>query len=288
MWRARQVAWLVLVGGVAFAGAGCSDDPPSEPTTAQRAPAAGSGSSAAPGTAVFEHGAYSALLAARVSDGLVDYAALQADPAPLAAYLARVSEADVAALSVLERHAFWINAYNALTLASVLRHLPADRGAWPGFSVKKVDGFWQAPHRVARRELSLDQIEHLIRAAEFDDAREHVRVDARIHFALVCASRGCPPLRAEAYVGARLDAQLDAQTRAFVRDRSRVAIDATALEISASPLFSWYAQDFADDAECVSGFLARHVEDAALAAKLRSAQWTLSSLDYDWRLNLRP
>lgn len=145
---------------------------------------------------------FDALLRTQVdADGLVDYAGLKDAHAELDAYIRSLAAAPFEQLGRDEKLALLINAYNAFTLRLVLDH-------WPLASIRHIPGKrrWDAPRwRLAGETLSLNQIEN-----------ERIRPrfkEPRIHFALVCAARGCPPLRAEAYTGARLSAQLADQAR---------------------------------------------------------------------------
>ena len=150
----------------------------------------------------FDHARLDALLRAHVdSTGLVDYAGLSRESAALDAYLASLASAPFEELGRDEKLALLINAYNAFTHRLILDHRPVS-------SIKDIpsgkrwdDRRW----RLAGEMVSLDQIEHERIRAAFREPR--------IHFALVCAARSCPPLRAEAYVGDRLEAQLADQTR---------------------------------------------------------------------------
>ena len=131
---------------------------------------------------------------------------------------------------------------------------------------------------------SLDDIEHrLIRGS----GRYQ---EPRIHFAVNCASIGCPPLREEAYDGARLEAQLADATRRFLADRTRNRLSVKGLEISS--IFRWYREDFDTDwpqGRGLGGFLASHGDALGLDEQQRRAlvagDLRISFLDYDWRLN---
>jgi hypothetical protein len=222
----------------------------------------------------FDHAPWNALLGAAVrpADGRVDYTRMKADPR-LSAYVAALAAFDPEGLSGRnEKLAFWINAYNALAVQGVTAH-------WPGLkSVADVApdfGFFKArSHTVGGRLLSLDTIEHEIIRKQF--------AEPRIHAALNCASVSCPPLRNEAYVADRLDAQLDAQFRAFVRDPGRNRIDVASGAVALSSLFDWFKADFGG----VAGYIGRYL-DAPAAAAVSEAEKAgrLTYLPYDWALN---
>lgn len=246
---------------------------------------------------LFDHSDFDAILRARVdSGGLVDYEGLLADRAALDAYVARMGDVERASLDSRrreERMAFWINAYNAITLARILDHWPP-KGLGlihPKLSIRNIDGVWdKLTTRVAGAEITLDAIEHEILRPEFGDPR--------IHAAIVCASIGCPALRNRAYTAENLDAQLDRAARDFVRDPSKNLVDRDAKVVELSPIFKWFAEDFAAQASEVPsaaegklakyagglGFLARHAseEDAEF---LRSGDYKAKYGDYDWSLN---
>lgn len=235
---------------------------------------------AAPGVAPPDHAAYDALLAKYVARDGVRYAAWHAagaDRAALEAYLARLQEVDPSALADSAGGgrdaalAYWINLYNAATLDLVL-------DGYPVRSIRDLGGDAGSPWRrtvvtVAGRSLSLDAIENDVIRPGF--------AEPRIHFALNCAARSCPPLRAEAYVPKRLDAQLEAQTRAFLADAARNRLEGDALVLSR--IFDWYATDFERAAGSVPAWVRPYLP--ALAALPPGAAPAIRHADYDWSLN---
>lgn len=235
------------------------------------------------------HAAWTALLTQHVrwinqgTASQVDYAGFARDRAALKAYLdtlSAVSASEYERWSLQDRQAFLINAYNAYTIELVLTRWPALE------SIKDLGGWFSSPWKqryfqLLGAERSLDEVEHdLIRGARGFD-------EPRIHFAVNCASIGCPALRPEAYVGARLDAQLDDQTRRFLRDRTRNRYEAAGSVMRISKLFDWYASDFND--ATVFDFLTRYADDLTddptAERKLRIGAIDLEYSEYDWRLN---
>jgi len=216
----------------------------------------------------------------------VDYAGFARDRASLRQYLAslaKVSTSQYQRWPEPQRQAFLINAYNAATVELVLDGWPQirsikERGNW-------LRSPWQRPFVTLLGELrSLDDIEHtLLRGAPGF-------AEPRIHFAVNCASLGCPALRPEPYVGERLDAQLQDQTIRFLGDRSRNRFDRVGARLQISRIFDWYAQDFAEMGG-VPGFLAQNAQllglNSAESASLRQGRIAISFLPYDWSLNRR-
>lgn len=217
--------------------------------------------------------------------GLVDYRALSHKRDQLDHFLdgiAVVSESEYKRWNRLEQIAFWINAYNALTLRVVREHYPVN-------SIRDIPGVWsEAQHTVAGRQLSLDQIEHEILRSEFGEPR--------VHFALVCAAIGCPKLRTEPYRGGALEAQLEEQARRFLSQPQNFRLDPRRSRLHVSSIFKWFGQDFVPrsvdgkpaDGKAVEAavhdFVRKHAppEQAAL---LERGDWDLRYLYYDWALN---
>jgi cellulose synthase/poly-beta-1,6-N-acetylglucosamine synthase-like glycosyltransferase len=214
---------------------------------------------------------YAALLAKVVKGDGVDYATLKKERAVLDRYVKSLASASPGKREA-ERIAFWINAYNALTLQHVLDHKP-DAGA---FSVKRdVKKFWDGrTWPVAGRRVTLNDIEHRILRKDFKEPR--------IHFALNSASRTCPPLLGRLYRADTLDEVLTRQTRAFLADRSRSVFDGAKRRAELSQIFNWYRKDFAPRLEL---FLARYAPGEDLARSLRKDRWSISFRRYDWDLN---
>lgn len=222
--------------------------------------------------------AWDRVLATHVVDGGVDYAALKRDRAGLDAYLSHLRKTDPAALPRDERLAFWINAYNAVVVHFVLQRYPGIE------SVRKVEGFFdELTFEVGGRELTLDQIESESRG-----------MDPRAHFAVVCASTSCPDLRGEAYVGPRIDAQLEEQTESFLADEEKgLRYDAEDNELYLSSIFKWYAGDFTGGSTVVAFFarggvrdwVVEHLGDRELARAIEDREPSVQYLEYDWSLN---
>lgn len=230
--------------------------------------------------------------------GLVDYRALKADRAPLDAFITRMAELDRATYDAWPedaRIAFWLNAYNGLTLQTIIDHYPIEAGLlgglrFPDNSIRQIDDVWSGEnHTVMGRRISLDHIEHEILRKDFDEPR--------IHMALVCAAMGCPELRGEPYVGARLDAQLDDQTDTFVRDPRKFRIDRDDDRVYVSSIFDWFGEDFigrylpehgfeghSAQQRAFLNFHAQYLDDAD-ARYLRHGDYKVRHLNYDWSLN---
>ena len=109
--------------------------------------------------------------------------------------------------------------------------------------------------------------------------------EPRIHFAIVCASASCPVLRPEAYVAGTLDAQLDEAARRFINDPTRNRFDPDTRVAHLSKIFDWFTGDFEIDGGGVLDYVARYVQDPALAESLRGDGWSVQHLPYDWSLN---
>jgi hypothetical protein len=193
----------------------------------------------------------------------------------LAATMQRLADADPGAWPEKEQLAFWINAYNAGTVWAVFQ----GRSAESLLGRARLFKFWK--FRVAGADRSLDEVEHDILRRRF--------TEPRLHFAIVCASTSCPPLRNEAYVAPRLDAQLDAQARRFINDAARNHIDRQASVIRLSKIFDWFEEDFTRQGSVLE-FVARYVDDPATREWLHKGAPGADRgfLDYDWTLNAQP
>jgi len=224
----------------------------------------------------------------------VDYAGFKSSQQALTAYLeslAKVSQDTFNQWDKDTQLAFLINAYNAYTIDLILTRYPNLT------SIRDIGGFFSSPWKQAFAPLlgkkrSLDDIEHgLIR-------EKGVYNEPRIHFAVNCASIGCPALREEAYVGSTLDTQLEHQTVRFLSDNSRNYYQGNNLHIS--KIFSWYKEDFEmqwRDSASLTGFLTHYGrvlstrDGAALSdndlKRIISGKSDIEFLDYNWALNDR-
>jgi len=238
---------------------------------------------AAEGT--FDHSAFDGLLRAYVVRGLVDYDAFQASPS-FAGYLRSLAAFDPAGLPRAERLAFWINVYNAYTIQLINAHGERD-------SIRNINrlfgilgsGPWREPIAVVGgTAYDLDTIEHRIIRPGFREPR--------IHFALVCAALGCPPLRSEAYSGARLEEQLEDQARTFLLlspAKNRIDVAKRAVYVSQVFRFRDYEDDFGGSRESVARFIARYYPPGPERDLLESGRFEIwEYTDYDWALNRMP
>jgi hypothetical protein len=247
------------------------------------------------------HAAWDALLKrhVRVIDGgkasQVRYAALAKDRAPLDAYLAgvsKVTEAQFRGWSKAEQMAFLINAYNAHTVELILTKYP-DLKSIRDLGNLLFNSPWKKKFfRLFGEESWLDRIEHemLRKPGSYDEPR--------VHYAVNCASVGCPMLREEAFVASRLDAQLEEQARRFLSDRTRNRFNPATGKLEVSEIFKWFKEDWTSGYKGIGAagpvtsreqYFARYADlladrpaDRRLVAEGKAP---IDHLDYDWSLN---
>jgi Protein of unknown function, DUF547 len=200
----------------------------------------------------------------------LNYAAIAQERAALRGYLdgmSRVTEAEFQGWSRPEQMAFLINAYNAHTVEKILTRYPNLKSIWD------FGRFFGNPFRdeffsLLGSKMSLDGIEHGMLRKRYGEPR--------VHYAVNCASIGCPMLREEAYVAVHLEKQLEEQARRFLSDRSRNRFRDGRLEVS--KIFDWFKEDF----EPRDKYFLRH---AGILGLPQGASPPLVFLDYDWSLN---
>ena len=206
-----------------------------------------------------------------------DYAALKAnaeDAARLAGYLTSLQELDPRHYSRQEQQAYWINFYNALTVRVVADAYPVDsiRDIYEGWLPL---GPWDDVHaEVAGMPLTLNNIEHGI--------LRPIWRDPRIHYAVNCASHGCPNLSPTVYTAANTETQLEAGARAYINHpRGASFVDDDFLLISS--IYEWYVEDFGGTEKTVIDHLMQYAEEE-LAARLKTFSGSID-YEYDWNLN---
>lgn len=235
---------------------------------------------------------YDGMLKTFVSDDRVDYPALKADPDALERYLdsaAGVPEAQFNSWSEPQRLAFLINLYNAATLRLILDHYPVK-------SIKDIGSFFKGPWdqpvvRLFGKIITLNKLEHGILRKQYNEPR--------IHMALVCAAKGCPPLLSDAYTAKRLNEQLEAQSRRFLISPAGLRIDPDRNILYVSSIFKWYGDDFRDRYSPADGFIGLNETERSVANFCRGylsasdgdylakGAYSIKYLDYDWSLNER-
>ena len=239
----------------------------------------------------FDHSGWDQLLADHVQwqrDGVttgVDYPGIRADRVALDEYLAalsQVSNDDFERWSRDQQLAFLINAYNAFTVDLILR-----QDSLPD-SIRDIGSFFSGPWEqrfftLLGEERTLDEVEHeMIRG-------NPALMDPRIHFAVNCASVGCPALRPEAYRAEKLAQQLADSTRRFLSDRQRNRFNENPPRLQVSKIFDWYEEDFVDAAGSLHHYLLQYADTLEIPANHRKSldaeQLKIQFLDYDWSLN---
>lgn len=246
-WTHRAARWCSCTAAACFA----------------LAAAAGAASS---GTVEVDHAAFDRILGAVVHGERVDYTALREQHLEtLERYLDRLAGVDPASLGRDERLAYYVNLYNATMLRAVSQRFtrtysPADQA----FAV-----FDEPLGRLGDKRVSLNHLEHEIIRKRFGDPR--------IHAALVCAARSCPPLLPRAYRGDDLQDVLEKNMRRFLNDPARNQIDVKRRRLKLSRIFDWYAEDFGGPRH-VAAYVDRYVE-------AHVADFSVSFVHYDWTLN---
>lgn len=209
------------------------------------------------------HKRWNAILQNHVSEnGNVDYNAIKTNKTELDIYIDYLSETiPDKTWTVNETLAYWINAYNALTIDLILRNHPTE-------SIKDIKDPWdQRLWQFGEKSLSLNDIEHeILRKMN----------EPRIHFAIVCASVSCPKLQNEAFTADKLEEQLTNATKEFLADTSKNELSKDRIKIS--KIFKWFKKDFEQNGSLID-FLNRYSEVQI------SPNAKKSYTDYNWDLN---
>lgn len=231
---------------------------------------------------------YAKVLTTYVNDqAMINYEALQQNRQALDAYnasLASIPPEQLASWSDAEQIAYWVNAYNSLTLASIIDQTPIKA------SIKDIKGVWRGrKHAVSGPTQTLDEIEHETLRKDFQEPR--------IHAALVCAAMSCPPLRQEPFTAEQLDAQLDDQVNQWLANpETGLRIDRENNKVYLSMIFKWFGEDWVPGYGTDSGFTGGDKQRAVLnfvsnyvspedKAYLEAGDYGVSYLNYDWALN---
>lgn len=216
-----------------------------------------------PNLEAFNHSAWNDLLKKQVSDaGNVNYNSIKSNRKELTNYITALGDnMPNDAWSKEDKLAYWINAYNALTVDLILRNYPVK-------SIKDIKEPWdQRLWKLGEKWYNLNEIEHQI-LRKMDEPR--------IHFAIVCASFSCPKLQNEAFTASNMEAQLTNATKEFLSDQNRNNITANTLNIS--KIFKWFSKDFKTSGS-ISDFINTYTDiDISGSAKT-------SYKDYNWDLN---
>ncbi len=241
------------------------------------------------------HALFSTELSKYVSDGTVNYREWQKNQKGLSSYLQRlssISTADYEKLSRREKLALWINAYNAFTIQVVMKNYPikGTKTYYPVDSIRQVDGFWENNFTtIAGRKISLESMEHDILRRDF--------FDARTHFVVVCAARGCAKLNNTAYTARALDAELNKAMTDFLSDEHNVRFDVPTKTVHVSALFKWFPLDFAPEVGLEKRFPPPTDDEIVLRYLLAKSPLAVRSSikdltdfkvvydNYDWSLN---
>jgi Protein of unknown function, DUF547 len=235
------------------------------------------------------------ILDVNVRDGLVYYRALRSDRARLDRYLASLNAAASTYDGWSREHkmAFWLNAYNAIVLQTVVNHYPIQGASksYPANSIRQIPGaFEQAKYRVAGKSVTLDEIEKTI-LPQFKEPR--------LYLALGRGALGSGRLRSEAFSGDRLEKQLDDIHKEFVNDSSMIKVDRPAGQIAVTPIISWHEAEFvqAYDTGASGTFAQRSPVERAIIAFVtprllplekefvQKNEFKVTFQPFDWRLN---
>lgn len=218
-----------------------------------------------------EHNTWNGLLKKYVTeDGHVDYVGFKNEEKVLDEYLAVLSQSHPKENWKKEDQlAFWINAYNAFTVKLIVKNYPIKSIKDLAGGIYKVNTPWDIKFiKMGDETYDLNNIEHGIVRKQFNDPR--------VHFALNCASVSCPKLRNEAFVGSKINEQLDDQSAAFVNNKEKNSIEKSTAAIS--KIFTWFSDDFKESGGVVK-FINKYSD-----VKM-TGETVISYLEYDWNLN---
>lgn len=218
-----------------------------------------------------DHSIYSELLQKYVKDGIVNYRDLKSEERKLDQYLDILNKTNPEALSRNEQYALYMNAYNAYTLKLILENYPVK-------SIKDTGSLLKGPWKIelvkiGGKTMSLDDVEHKILRPQFKDPR--------VHFAINCAAKDCPPLYSEAFQADILDQQLERNTRNFLNNPKKNYLEGNTLYVTR--IFKWFGGDFNNDP---LGFVLKFAEgEFKNQLEANKDKIKVKHLNYDWALN---
>lgn len=199
-----------------------------------------------------------------VSNGLVAYSSIHSNPESLNGLLKMAEDISVTKNDADNYQAFWINAYNLSVIKGVIDNYPTN-------SPLDNKGFFdKTTYSLGGKQITLNDIEHKLLRAQFNDAR--------FHFVLVCGAVGCPSLINQAYLPGTLDAQLEKQTKLAING-SFLIVDTKKKRVQASQIMEWYKGDFTMNGKTEIDFINTYRTE-----KLDS-KYKLSYFPYDWNVN---
>jgi len=200
-----------------------------------------------------------------VKSGKVDYAAINTNPAQLQKLADEIATIELAGKSASFQKAFYINAYNILAIQQVVEKYPIK-------GPMQIAGFFNNwSHQVAGLVMTLDELEKKYLFPNFNDSR--------MHFALVCAADGCPPLASFAYQPDKIDIQLNDITRKGLNDDKFIRLNGKKEQVILSQIFSWYKKDFLQKSDNLIDFINQYRD------KKIPADYKVKFYEYDWSLN---
>lgn len=200
-----------------------------------------------------------------VRSGKVDYKGIQKDQSALNSLLKLAEKIKLSPSEAKEYQAFWINAYNISVIARVIANYPLK-------SPLDKSGFFDVDkHQLGGQNVTLNFIENELLRAEFKDPR--------FHFVLVCGAMGCPPLISEAYVPAKLEAQLEKQTKLAINGLYFIKVNTKKKKVEASEILKWYKDDFVSENSSEIDFINRYRLE-----KIPNS-YSLTYFPYNWTLN---
>lgn len=200
-----------------------------------------------------------------VENGYIHYQAIHNDPSALNSLTEIISEINLNQLSGDTEKAFLINAYNILVIKQIISHYPVE-------SPMAVEGFFNnIKHQIGSKKVTLDELEKGILLKKYPDSR--------VHFAVVCAAKGCPKIPDFAFQPEKLDQQLQAVTTNALSDPDFIRIDEDKGRVYLSKIFEWYAQDFKEDFTSLVNYINQFRD------KKIPDNYKVRFYEYDWSLN---
>jgi hypothetical protein len=222
------------------------------------------------------HDPWDKLLQTYVKDGKVSYSDWKKNSEDIKAldnYIAALGTASIADYTRKEKLAFWINAYNSFTIKLIFNHFPVK-------SIRDIKNPWkQQVWTAAGEKLSLDDIEHKKLRAELKEPR--------IHFAIVCASIGCPDLDNRAFKAETVDKHLNSRTQLFFKLKKNFYIEGKkgAVNISVSSILKWFTEDFGKNQKERIAFMLKYLDKGRADIIKGAKEVKIKHIEYDWSLN---